>query len=420
MARRAYHSLVRLAVHLPLPAGRLERSLRGRATARERWIRWAADRPDSGPVVWVHGASVGELHTARPVVARLRTRRPAPVIVCSYSSPSAAAGAGPVWADHADFLPLDTPEHVGPVLDAVRPAAIVLARGDLWPTLLHGAARRRIPVAIIGASIRPGSRRLTRPLRSLYARALDGVSWIGAATGGDAGRWWLAGAAGSIVEPTGDPRHDDVLERITRHGPLRAFETWARSRSVLVAGSTEPGDERPLCHAVGAVLAQRRERARALLVPHEPSPRAVHRLLDRLERVRVGAASWTPTDGIVPDTPCIVVAATGILSDLYAIGSIAYVGGAFRRGRLHAVIEPAAYAVPILTGPHSESSPDAEALATAGGLVPVRSARQLISQWLTWADHEEARSVAGLAARRCLAEGAAAISARRIAELMDG
>jgi 3-deoxy-D-manno-octulosonic-acid transferase len=410
MARRAYHSLSRLVVHLPVPPGGLRRSLRGRATARERWIRWAADQPDSSPVVWVHGASVGELLTARPVVQRLRTLEPGPIVACSYSSPSAADWRRFAWADHADFLPLDTPEHVGAVLDAVRPAAIVLARGDLWPEFLGQAYQRRIPVTIIGASIRPGSRRLHRPFRTLYANVVEGVSWIGAATRRDMERWRLLGARESTIELSGDPRHDDVLERTTQCGPVRALETWARDRSVLVAGSIEGGDERPLCTAIHAVLSQR-ERARVLLVPHDPSPRILDRLHGRLARTGVRSARWIPAEGTVPDSSCILVAATGILNDLYALGGIAYVGGGFRRGTLHAVIEPAAFGVPILTGPHTDVSPDAQTLAAAGGLVAVSTARDLAARWLGWMDDEAARVAAGLAARRCLVAGAAAISA---------
>jgi 3-deoxy-D-manno-octulosonic-acid transferase len=380
-------------------------------------MQWAAGRLDSRPVVWVHGASVGELLTARPVVRRLRTFHPTPAIAVSYSSPSAAEWRGLTWADHDDFLPLDTPEHVGPVLDAVRPAAIVLARGDLWPEFLTQAHQRRIPVTIIGASIRPASRRLRRPFRSLYAGLLEGVSWIGAATQRDTERWRQLGARAALIELSGDPRHDDVLERTTQREPLRALEGWARDRSLLVAGSTEPGDEGPLGTAIRAVLSER-ERTRVLLVPHDPSPRVLHRLVARLERARVRSASWAPTDRTVPDTACIVIATTGILNDLYALGAIAYVGGGFRRGMLHTVVEPAVYGVPILTGPRTDASPDARDMAAAGGLVAARSARDLATHWLSWMDDDDARVAAGLAARRCLAAGAAAISARRIGEMM--
>jgi 3-deoxy-D-manno-octulosonic-acid transferase len=419
MAHRAYHSLSRLVVHLPVPSGKLRRGLRERAAASARWLQWATDRPGSGPVVWVHGASVGELLTARPVVHRLRRLDAAPIVACSYSSPSAADWRGLAWADHGDFVPLDTPEDVGTVLDAVRPMVIVLARGDLWPEFLGQAHRRRIPVAIVGASIRPDSRRLHRPLRSLYANVVEGVSWIGAATQGDMERWRLLGARASAIELSGDPRHDDVLERTTHSGPIRSLERWARDRSVLVAGSTEAGDEGTVCDAIRLVLKER-ERARALLVPHDPSPRILDRLLARLQRARVPSASWAPSDRAPPDTACIVVRATGILNDLYALASVTYVGGGFRRGTLHAVIEPAAYGVPVLTGPHTEASPDAEAMAAAGGLATARAARDLAARWLGWMDDGEARVTAGLAARRCLSAGAAALSAKRIAEVLDG
>jgi hypothetical protein len=59
-------------------------------------------------------------------------------------------------------------------------------------------------------------------------------------------------------------------------------------------------------------------------------------------------------------------------------------------------------------------------MAAAGGLFAARSARELATQWLGWLDDDGARIDAGLAARRRLTAGAAALSARRIAELMGG
>jgi 3-deoxy-D-manno-octulosonic-acid transferase len=72
----------------------------------------------------------------------------------------------------------------------------------------------------------------------------------------------------------------------------------------------------------------------------------------------------------------IIVDRTGILSALYRVGSLAYVGGGFGAG-VHSVLEPAAYGIPVLCGPRIERSRDAEEMAGCGILAVVRTREEI-------------------------------------------
>ena len=402
-----------------MPGRKLAESLRGRRGAAARWEAWAAHRPDA-PLVWVHGASVGEALTAEPVVRRLRALGGDLCIVHSYSSPSAAAWPDTLGAARADYLPADTPQQVARTLDALRPALLVFSRGDVWPELALQAAARDIPMAVLGATMRAGSLRLSGPLRSLYAPVLAAVSWIGAASEEDADRWRRAGAPARVIEVPGDPRHDHVLERLTDLSIVAPLRSWADDGAVLVAGSVEPTDERHLLRAAAAVLGADPD-ARLVLVPHDPAPAALGRLSRRARRAGLMADTCLPGEPAPAAARCLVAGGTGALYHLYAVATVAYVGGGFRRGGLHAVAEPAAYAVPVLTGPHTRASADARHMAAAGGLAPTgraEPARDIAAAWRRWLEDAGERGTAGLAARRSLSEGAADRTAERLAALL--
>ena len=92
-------------------------------------------------------------------------------VAYTYFSPSAETFAAGVGADVADCLPLDTPGEVARALDALRPSMLVFAKLDVWPELATQAAARNIPVALVAATVRPGSGRLRPVARALLAPA---------------------------------------------------------------------------------------------------------------------------------------------------------------------------------------------------------------------------------------------------------
>jgi 3-deoxy-D-manno-octulosonic-acid transferase len=392
--------------------------LREQGAATQRWIAWAETHRPSGPLVWVHGASVGELLAAAPVIRRLLRRNGTLTVVASHTSSSVVARPSLLPVSRQDYLPLDSPEDTARTLDAVRPDSVVIARGDLWPGFLRALHARGTPIAVIGAAIAADSHKLRFPALPLYASTVRGVSWIGAVSLEDAERWQRLGVSPDVVEVTGDPRHDEVVERLTDLHAIAPYRAWAGTSPVLVAGSIEPGDLRPLFGAWAGVR-DAEPTARLLVVPHDPSAAAIARAVREAakhdERAVVGSQGLAGTGGTAR---CAIHDGVGTLADLYALAAVAFVGGGFAKRKLHSVVEPAALAVPVLAGPHAIDDRDAQRLIAGGGLVSGGSASVLGRVWLTWFSDPEARMRAGLAARSALTTGAAERSANAIATLL--
>jgi len=102
------------------------------------------------------------------------------------------------------------------------------------------------------------------------------------------------------------------------------------------------------------------------------------------------------------------------------VADVAYVGGGYHRAGLHSVLEPAAFAVPVVVGPRWQMSRDAGLLLGAGGAValPEDGRHPLLARWSVWHHDTAARRAAGLAALRVVEEGRGA--AERTAELVRG
>ena len=417
----AYRLAAKLFHLLPLPSGKLAESRRGRLAARKRWVDWARDSRTECPLVWFHAASVGESQVIAPIAARLRERHRSLQTVLTFSSPSMAAWPGPPGVDRIDYAPADLPSAVAAVFNSLRPSIIVVSRGDLWPEMIHGALARHVPVAVVGGAVGRRSNRLRWPIRQLLATVHRRLAFVGARSAEDASRWIRLGARREVVHVTGDPRNDYILDRIPGKSVPRPLAAWGGGAAghVLVAGSTHPQDEELLIDAFAAI-ASRDKAARLLVVPHEPGPASVRRIVSRARRLRLEAALWNGSPAEIR-APIVVVDQAGLLGDLYAVGALAYVGGGFGTSGVHSLAEPAAWGVPVLAGPGVFQDAAAQPLLESGGVTAISGPDplpELVEKWTRWLGDPDARSAAGRAARAQIRCGAADESVQALERLL--
>lgn len=404
----AYRAAARVIHRLPFRRGTLTASLAGRRGAARRWHAWAEAERADGPLVWAHAPSVGEALALHPILARLRARLPALQVALTHTSPSLAGHPVPAVYAHVDYLPLDEPAPIATTLEALRPALLLFGRGDLWPELVTRAAGAGVPIAVAAGTVRPESGRLHWIARRVLQPVHTAVTWVGAVSPIDADRWRRLGVARASVEVTGDPRHDQVVERVP--DPRAALGLAAAGPFTVVAGSVEPADE-PV--VAGAAARHAGGGWQWLVVPHDPTPQTVDRLQRTLRRAGVA-----PRADDAPGPGVVVIRRRGVLADLYLAADAAYVGGACRPGRLHAVCEPAAFGVPLAAGPHLASVRDGALLAAAGAAVAVGNAAALARVLGRWARDAQERRRAGLAGRAVFDVGAAERTAGRLATLL--
>src|SRR6516164_7377494 len=111
---------------------RLRRGKEHSVRLPERRGETEVPRPD-GALVWVHGASVGELIAAVPLVERIRERGLS-LLVTSGTVTSAGIARQRLPPDVIhQFIPLDVPGFVTRFLDHWRPSLALFVESDLWP-----------------------------------------------------------------------------------------------------------------------------------------------------------------------------------------------------------------------------------------------------------------------------------------------
>ena len=131
---------------------RLKRDKEDPARVAERRGIASMRRP-RGPLVWMHGASVGEILSLMPLIDRIRANGLS--ILLTSGTVTAARIAErrlPKGVLH-QFVPLDSPAFIHRFLDYWRPGLILLAESELWPNMIMEAAQRGAPIVLINGRV---------------------------------------------------------------------------------------------------------------------------------------------------------------------------------------------------------------------------------------------------------------------------
>lgn len=433
VAALAGRAMIGLPAAISNPAGKLHRGIRGLLDGAGQIEAWArTERDPSRPLVWFHAPSVGEGLQARAVIAALGKVRRDVQVVYTYFSPSAAAFAGRMPVDFAGYLPIDLPGAVIRALDAVRPAAIVFSKNEVWPNLVRLSADRGIPSLLLSATLPESSSRTRGPAAWLLRDAHARLTHVGAISPDDAARYERLGVDPSRVTLMGDARFDQVRERalrVDRGSPLLTLLCGAPGTLTLVAGSTWPPDEEAILEAV-AGLRDSGDRIRLIVAPHEPVDSALESFeaasrargfttvrLAELESGRPLRTAVPTNDGV----DIVLIDRVGILGDLYALADSALVGGGFGTAGLHSVLEPAAFGVPVVFGPNHSNAREAAELVRRGAAREVTGGEELEGVLREWIRDDSGRRSAGAAAGAYVEEnvGAADRGASVIIEALD-
>ena len=370
---RAYALLT--AVATPLVSFLLRRRLkRGKEHPRrltERRGETTAARP-RGTLVWVHGASVGELAAAIPLVGRLRERG-LNVLVTTGTVTSAALAAKrlPPGAIH-QFAPLDAPIFIARFLKHWRPDLALFVESDLWPNTIMAAAERRIPLILVNGRLSARSFERWRYLPGTIETLLKRIDLCLVRTTADAERFDALGAP--RITTTGNLKLD-VPPLPVDEDKLARLSSMLAGRPVFAAASTHLGEETAI------IDTQRRLKAsfRGLLTIVVPRhPERGPSIADAVAAGGLTAALRSRGQLPQPGTDIYIADTLGELGLFYRLAGVAFIGGSLTPMGGHNPLEAALLDCALLHGPDmSNCAGIARELASAKAAVTVQDGATL-------------------------------------------
>ena len=324
------------------------------------------------PTIWVHCASYGEFEQGLPIIEKLKLDYPEYQIWLTFFSPSGYLHRKNDSAvDFVSYLPLDSKKNAQRFLDLIKPKLVIFIKYEFWYYYLSEAKKQNIPTLLVAATFRKDQLFFKR-YGQFYLKMLDLFS---AVLVQDNNSFELLKPLinEQKIKIIGDTRFDRVL---TTAQNFQQYDWLSRltNAPLIIAGSTWNKD-----HAILSNLTTQFNNLNWMIVPHLVDKKSIEKcclffptaitLSDLLNSDKSAHTFNHPT--------IIIIDKIGYLRSLYHYATICYVGGGFSEEGIHNVLEPAAFAKPVIWGPHDTKYLEAKGLLESGGGFKIQNEMEL-------------------------------------------
>ncbi len=318
------------------------------------WIRgrkgWSTNyknliRENTKPVIWFHCASLGEFEMARPVIEKLSENHSKNYfILISFFSPSGfEIQKNYKYADAVIYLPLDKKSNAKKFVSIFSPAMAVFVKYEIWIHYFNALNQNNSHILLMNSTFRK-DQRFFKWYGDIFRKALQKTTKIFVQ---DELSMELLNSIHVKSEITGDTRYDRVLQIKEQPKSIDDIKEWVNGQFCIVSGSTWPAEESILENIVDKLPPT----VKWIIAPHEVSKSHIDKIKNQFKK---NGLTYSQLKGVsevdTSEKNVLIIDSVGILSQIYSLANIAIIGGGFS-GKLHNILEPAVYGIPVLFGP---------------------------------------------------------------------
>lgn len=303
--------------------------------------------------IWFHCASLGEFEMARPLIEKLKKEKPQSKILITFFSPSGyEIRKNYNLADHVLYLPTDTKSNAKKFIDAFQPTMAVFVKYEIWLNILSELHVRKIKTILISA-VFYSEQRFFKWYGNIFREALSGLDkiYVQNQASFDILKKWNINST-----IAGDTRYDRVNENAKNTKQIETISEWKNNEKIIIAGSSWSAEEDLLC-----TFSNKNPEQKIIFAPHDISE---SHLISIEKKLKNPAIRFSKIHQI-KDEKIILIDNIGMLSALYRYADIAVIGGGFS-GKLHNILEAAAFGIPILFGPEYNRFQEASEFISEG------------------------------------------------------
>jgi len=361
---------------------------------------------------WIHGASVGEVLSIEETIHYIITQHPTAQILLTSNTTQGASILKKRFSNlPVHFLPVDFFLCQLLAFWRVRPTALIIIEAERWLALFATATLLKVKLIGLNTYVKPHRVHQyfhKRLYGSLY-RLFDHIFTQ------DQTPFKQLHVSSKHLHTIGSIKASNVLFKMQQTLPPKR----ATLRFTLLVGSVH---ENELSHyfALYNNIKENGYNPHLILVPRHFTGET--NLYTRAQSVTPNISYWSEKSGdteetvirgihnAIKTTDISLVCVMGVLFQLYPYADIFYLGGTFNMIGGHNVLEPAAWQLPIVTGPYiAVKNYEAHKLHALGGLTCVQNQYELISHTLSLLSNTHYKKIQGTKNKQWLQKQAATV-----------
>ncbi|QKQ23894.1 lipid IV(A) 3-deoxy-D-manno-octulosonic acid transferase [Candidatus Ruthia endofausta] len=300
------------------------------------------------PVIWVHCVSMGEFKAAIVIIDQLIKQYPNHRLLITTTTPT---GSDAVISHYQNkvfhlYFPYDLPLIVKYYIKKINPKICLLLETEIWPNLIHELNKNNIPTLLINARLSQQSKeKYQRFTANLIKPTLNKLTLIVAQNQNSANRFIELGAKNNNVIITGNIKFDQNTKPDTTIS--NALQAIIGRRKIVIFASTHENEEAQIINE----YSKHKHTIDALLVIIPRHPERFNAVYKSAKNANLNVVRRSENQ-LAQNAQILLGDSMGEMMSYFDIADIVFMGGSLSNTGGHNMLEPAAFAKPIIFGPN--------------------------------------------------------------------
>jgi 3-deoxy-D-manno-octulosonic-acid transferase len=330
----------------------------------KKWIsgrkNWKEKLPNfdlnNKEVLWFHCASLGEFDQGLPLMQKLKKENNFLLVTFFSSSGFENYKKRNATIDFACYLPLDTKKNAHDFISHFKPSKFFIVKYEFWCNYIFTAKSRNVKIYAISAIFRKNQRFFSW-YGGLFRKALACFDMIFVQNQNSMNL--LATISISNMSLVGDLRFDKVYQNKIQVQKDEVIEVFLKNEKAFIVGSSWKVDELFLKKTIEKLIFSTKK---IIIAPHDIS---YNHLAEIEELFKGNTVRYSTLHEKYSTQKILILDCIGKLANAYSYGDFTYVGGGFT-GKLHNILEPISFELPVIFGPKHNRFPEAQAAIKEG------------------------------------------------------
>lgn len=317
-------------------------------------------------IIWFHAASLGEFEQGRPLIEKIKNKKPEYKIFLTFFSPSGyEIRKDYAFADYIFYLPIDSPKNAKRLVDLINPEIVIFIKYEFWFNYFSQIRKKNIPLYLISGVFR-ANQHFFKSWGKWQRKQIKNISYFFLQDENSANLLNNIGFKNTIV--TGDTRFDRVSEILCEEANFPIIENFVSGNKIFCAGSSWPPDEDIILDYLNNTTFD----LKLIIAPHDISKGHIDEIKNKFKSFEVAIYSETTIEDDLNKKQILIIDSIGMLNKIYRFADIVYVGGGFGVA-IHNLLEAAVYGLPVMYGPKHTNFREALEMAKGKGGFPINN-----------------------------------------------